>query len=84
VVAIGVVAASLVSSGPSVPEDLLPPERENRAGPAGDLYEMATAQLDGRPVVVAGAGHQPIRVLDLATGTRSRGRSAATPTTCRQ
>ena len=37
-------------------------------GHTSEAYWVATAQLDGRPVVICGGGDMTVRVWDLATG----------------
>jgi WD40 repeat protein len=33
------------------------------------VWSVATAQLDGRPVIISGSSDKTVRVWDLATGT---------------
>lgn len=67
VVAIGGFIANRVSVPDPAPEEILFPHvQEFRTGPIGAVHAVATAELDGRPVVVAG-GDGTVRVWDLAT-----------------
>jgi WD40 repeat protein len=73
VVAIGAVIAIGVRAPDSAPEEnapevnLFPHVQEFRTGPLGAVHAVATAELDGRPVIVAGGENATVAVWDLAT-----------------
>lgn len=68
VVAIGFIAIGKRVPDPAPEVNLFPHVQELRTGPIGAVHAVAVAQLDGRPVVVAGGEDATVGVWDLATG----------------